>query len=151
MKTKIIAASLIVASFATGCENPKQAIGTVGGGALGALAGSAIGKGRGNIVATAMGAVAGALVGGHVGGQLDRADKERAERTAQAALETSPIRTTAQWRNPDTGNSGTITPTRTFQNNGMYCREYQQTIVVGEDLSKDMGRLVVNLMDRGRL
>ncbi|MBY0291992.1 MAG: glycine zipper 2TM domain-containing protein [Alphaproteobacteria bacterium] len=131
MKTKVIAASLIVASLATGCENPKQAIGTVGGGALGAWAGSTIGKGRGNIVATAVGAVAGALAGGYIGQQLDQADKERAERNCQMALESSPIGKTATWRNPDSGNSGSVTPTRTFENNGLSCREYTQTVVIG--------------------
>src|SRR5258708_1182086 len=112
MKTKVIGASLVIACFVTGCENPKQAIGTVGGGALGAWAASNIGSGRGQVVATAVGAVAGALAGGYIGGQLDQADKERAERTYQSALENSPQGKTAQWRNPDSGNSGTITPTR---------------------------------------
>lgn len=130
MKTKVIVASLIVATLATGCENPKQAIGGVGGGALGAWAGSTIGKGRGNVVATAVGAVAGALAGGYVGQQLDKADRERAERTAQNTLENSPIGKSGQWRNPDNGNSGTVTPTRTYQTNGIYCREYTHTIKV---------------------
>lgn len=131
MKTKIIALSLAVATLTTGCENPKQAIGTVGGGALGAWAGSTIGKGRGNTVATAVGAVAGALAGGYIGGQLDKADRERAERTYQGALESSPIGKTSQWRNPDSGNSGSITPTRTYENNGRYCREFNQTVNIG--------------------
>lgn len=131
MKTKIIAVSLIIASLTTGCENPKQAIGTVGGGALGAWAGSTIGKGRGNVVATAVGAVAGALAGGYIGGQLDKADRERAERTCFSALENSPVGKTAQWRNPDTGNCGSVTPTRTYQNTGgQYCREYTHSITV---------------------
>ncbi|MBX9786919.1 MAG: glycine zipper 2TM domain-containing protein [Alphaproteobacteria bacterium] len=131
MKTKIIALSLAVATLTTGCENPKQAIGTVGGGALGAWAGSTIGSGRGNTVATAVGAVAGALAGGYIGGQLDKADKERAERTYQGALESSPVGKTSQWRNPDSGNSGSITPTRTYENNGRYCREFNQTVNIG--------------------
>lgn len=131
MKTKIIAGSLIVASLATGCENPKQAIGALGGGALGGYAGSTIGSGRGRVVATAVGAVAGALAGGWVGQQLDQADRAKAERTYQNCLENSPVGKTAQWRNPDSGNSGTITPTRTFQSNGQNCREFQQTVVIG--------------------
>lgn len=131
MKTKIIAASLVVACVTTGCENPKQPIGSLGGGALGAWAGSSVGSGRGQIVATAVGAVAGALAGGYIGQQLDQADRERAERTCQIALESGPVGKTVQWRNPDSGNYGTITPIRTYQTNGQYCREYQQTIVVG--------------------
>jgi len=140
MKTKFIAASLVVACFATGCENPKQAIGSLGGGALGAWAGSTVGSGRGQIVATAVGAVAGALAGGFIGQQLDTADKERAERAYQDCLERSPVGKTAQWRNPDSGNYGSITPTRTYQNNGQYCREFQQTIVVGGKPQQGFGK-----------
>lgn len=139
MKTKIIATSLVLACFVTGCENPKQAIGTVGGGALGAWAGSTIGGGRGRTVATAVGAVAGALLGGTIGQQLDKADRERAGRAHQQALESCPSGRTTQWRNPDSGNYGSITPSRTFQNNGMYCREYQQTIVVGGKTQQGYG------------
>jgi surface antigen len=139
MKTKVIAASLVIAGLATGCENPKQAIGTVGGGALGAWAGSTIGKGRGNIVATAVGAVAGALAGGYVGGQLDKADKERCIRTCQGALESGPIGTPVQWRNPDSGNYGAVTPTRTFQDNGQYCREFTQSITVAGKTQQGYG------------
>jgi len=131
MKTKVIGASLIIATLMTGCENPKQAIGALGGGALGGYAGSTIGSGRGRVVATAVGAVAGAFLGGAIGQQLDQADKERAGRTYQAALESSPVGKTATWRNPDSGNCGSITPTRTFQNGNQYCREYQQTVTVG--------------------
>jgi len=140
MKTKVIATSLVMACLVTGCENPKQTIGTLGGGALGAWAGSGIGSGRGRIVATAVGAVAGALLGGAIGQQLDQADRERAERTSQYALEKSPTGRTAQWRNPDTGHYGTFTPTRTFQNpQGAYCREFQQTIVVGGQRQQGFG------------
>lgn len=132
MKTKVIASSLLVAILATGCENPKQAIGTLGGGALGAWAGSTIGKGTGNVVATAVGAVGGALLGGYVGGQLDQKDRMMAERTAQAAFESTRTGQSARWVNPDTGNSGVLIPTRTFQSpGGQYCREYTQTISVG--------------------
>ncbi len=140
MKTKVIASSLLVALLATGCENPKQAIGTLGGGALGAWAGSTIGKGTGNVVATAVGAVGGALLGSYIGGQLDKADRERAERTAQSALESTKTGQSAQWRNPDTGNSGTVVPTRTFQSQGgQYCREYTQTIIVGSKRQEGYG------------
>lgn len=132
MKTKVIASSLVVAFLATACESPKQAIGTVGGGALGAWAGSTIGKGSGNIVATAVGAVVGALAGGYIGGQLDKADRERAERTAQQALEGSKSGQASQWRNPDNGNSGTFIPRKTYQTpQGRYCREYTHTILIG--------------------
>lgn len=113
-------------------KTPSKRSVLLGGGALGAWAGSTIGKGRGNVVATAVGAVAGALAGSYVGGQLDQADRERSERTAQRALESTPSGQAAQWKNPDTGNCGTFTPVRTYQSpQGLYCREYQQTITIG--------------------
>ncbi len=140
MKTKVIGASLVVACFMTGCENPKQAIGALGGGALGGYAGSTIGGGRGRVVATAVGAVAGALAGGYIGQQLDQADKERANRTYQSAFETCPVGRTAQWRNPDSGNCGTVTPVRTYQTpQGQPCREFTQTISIGGRLQEGHG------------
>ena len=44
------------------------------------------------------------------------------------------------WRNPDSGNSGSITPTRTYEiANGQYCREYRQTIVIGGEPQQAYG------------
>ncbi len=43
-----------------------------------------------------------------------------------------PSGNTVAWNNPDSGNSGTVTPQRTFQTaGGTYCREYQQTVRIG--------------------
>lgn len=132
MQTKIIAGSLIVACLATGCENPKQAIGSLAGAGLGGYAGSTIGSGRGRVVAAAIGAGLGALAGGYIGKQLDDADKLAAGQTCQQALESGRSGQVAAWRNPDSGNSGTIVPQKAYQNaQGQYCREFQQTIVVG--------------------
>ncbi len=110
----------------------KQDIGTVLGGIGGGIAGNQIGKGSGRTVATIGGAVLGGLLGSSVGASLDRADLAYANNSTQGALEGTTTGTTSRWINPDSGNSGTITPTRTFQNgSGQYCREFSQTIVVG--------------------
>jgi surface antigen len=43
----------------------------------------------------------------------------------------APIGQTITWNNPDSGNHGTVTPTRDgTAANGQYCREYQQTVVI---------------------
>lgn len=131
MKTKIIASSLVFACLATGCENPKQAIGSLAGAGLGGYAGSTIGSGRGRIVAAAVGAGLGALAGGYIGGQLDKADRAAAERTCQQALETGRSGQKTVWKNPDKGTSVTIVPQPAYQTEQGYCREFQQTIVVG--------------------
>ena len=141
MKTKLIASGLVVALLATGCETgPKQAVGTLGGGALGAWAGSTIGQGRGRVVATAVGAVLGAFLGSSIGRELDAADEKLARQTAQGSFESSKTGQTSSWRNPDTGHSGTITPTKTYHStSGQYCREFQQTIVVGGKTERGFG------------
>ena len=110
----------------------KQTFGTLLGAGAGALIGSQIGSGRGQLAAVAIGTLAGAYVGSEVGKSLDRADRAAMQQTTQSSLETAPSGTTTEWRNPDSGNSGTITPQPAYESSsGQYCREYQQTIVVG--------------------
>lgn len=132
MKTKIIACSLVVACLTSGCETPKQTIGTLAGAGLGGYTGSTIGKGRGRVVMAAVGAGLGALAGGYLGQQLDKADQERAARSCQQALESGRSGQVVAWANPDSGNSGTFVPQVAYQApSGLYCREFQQTIIVG--------------------
>jgi hypothetical protein len=52
--------------------------------------------------------------------------------TTQQALESGKTGSSSTWRNPDNGDSGTFTPTRTYQQeDGRQCREYQQTVTIG--------------------
>ena len=49
-------------------------------------------------------------------------------------LTSKPTGETVAWSNPDSGNSGEITPLRTFlSNDGKLCRDYRRTVnVAGE-------------------
>ncbi len=117
----------------TACQQgaEKQTLGTLLGAVGGAVAGSQIGKGRGTVVAVAAGTLLGAFLGGEVGKSLDRADRLALQQTTQRTLEATPSGDTVSWRNPDSGNSGTVTPQPSYQNgSGQYCREYEQTISV---------------------
>lgn len=130
----IIPAVAATAIVLAGCEGQgtKQIGGGLLGGAGGAVAGSQFGSGKGQLVATAIGALAGAFIGSEVGKSLDKADRSAMHRTSHNALETSKTGQTSSWTNPDSGNSGTVTPQRTYQTaSGEYCREYQQTVTVG--------------------
>jgi surface antigen len=120
---------------------PKQDIGTLLGAGAGALLGSQFGHGRGQLVGVGLGAVLGAVVGSEIGKSLDKADRDRMELARQRALESSPSGTVTVWRNPDSGNSGTITPRPAAQTAaGEQCREYQQTITVGGQTQQGYGR-----------
>ncbi len=115
----------------------KQTLGTLIGAGLGGLAGSQIGSGTGQLAAVGAGVLLGGLLGNEVGKSLDKADVAYAERNAQQTLEYQPTGATSSWVNPDSGNSGSITPTKTYQSaGGENCREYQQTVTVaGEQQS----------------
>jgi len=117
----------------TGClgQGQKQTGGTLVGAAAGGLLGSQFGGGAGKLAATAIGALAGAYIGNEIGASLDNADKAAMQQSSQYALEETKTGHTSNWSNPDSGNTGTVTPTKTYQTaQGEYCREYQQTVTV---------------------
>jgi surface antigen len=118
-------------------DNPKATMGGMLGAASGGLIAAAAGGGTAGIIG---GVLLGGLVGGAIGNRLDQKDKELAMRNAQLTLEQARTGESSEWRNPDTGNSGTLTPTRTYQaGGGQYCREYQQEIVVGGERHQSYG------------
>jgi surface antigen len=136
-------AALVIAALVAGCQNGQSdfgaktgvgaALGAAGGGLLAAAVG---GSGAG----IAAGVLLGGLAGGALGSSLDAQDRRIAGQNSQSALETAPSGTTTTWHNPDSGNSGTVTPTRTYQDSsGQYCREYQQTITVGGKQEQSYG------------
>ena len=52
--------------------------------------------------------------------------------TVQYALEENKTNQSSEWVNPDTGNSGGVTPTRTFADSqGQPCREFISTVIIG--------------------
>jgi len=141
MKLKFIALALAGALSLTACEGAggKETAGTLLGGAGGALLGSQVGGGSGKIIAAVAGGLAGAFLGNQIGSSLDKADQAYAEQASQQATN-APVGQTIAWNNPDSGNSGTITPTRDGNDGaGNYCREYQTTVTVGGEVQKAFG------------
>lgn len=110
----------------------KQDIGTIAGAVAGGVVGHNIGGGTGQTVATIAGTLIGAGLGASIGSSLDKADMGYYNQTSQRALETAQPGQALPWNNPQTGNSGTVTPSNYYQDDsGRYCREYTQTIKVG--------------------
>ena len=135
----VFAAALSLAACVSDQGN-KQTLGTLIGAGLGGLAGSQVGSGTGQLAAIGAGVLLGGLLGNEVGKSLDKADIAYAERNAQETLEYQPSGATSSWVNPDSGNSGSITPTATYQSTGgEYCREYQQTVTVGGEQQSAYG------------
>ena len=80
------------------------------------------------------------MLGQQVGQSLDQTDRLTMQQSAQAGLERNRTDESSTWVNPDTGHSGTITPTKTYQTaQNSYCREYVQTVVIGGEESQAYG------------
>jgi surface antigen len=109
----------------------KSVVGGLGGAAAGGLLGSQFGRGSGNLAMTGLGVLAGALAGSAVGQSLDRADQAALERNTHATLTSQPIGQPIAWSNPQNGNQVVVTPTREGYSGDAYCREFQQTVIVG--------------------
>lgn len=134
---------LVMVAFLVGAcgdrGGQKQTAGTLLGAGLGALAGSQIGSGRGQLVA--LGALGGAFLGSEIGKSLDRADRAALGSSTQRALQSGPSGQAVSWSNPDSGNYGSVTPEPAVRrSSGEYCREYQQTIIVGGQTEQAHGR-----------
>ena len=112
----------VAAAFAAACETPptKETTGAVAGAVVGGVVGSTIGGGTGRTVAIVAGTFAGMLIGGHIGGKMDEADKLKAEK----ALEANQTGQRTSWTNPDSGNTYTVTPTKTYEASGAPCRDF---------------------------
>jgi len=137
MKFKSLLAAIAIMALTAACAQngqfgKKQTIGGLGGAALGGWAGSTIGGGTGKLAATAAGVLIGALIGSEIGRGLDKVDEQKAQQAYTQAT-TAPVGQTISWSNPDTGNYGSVKPTKegTKSSSGEYCREFQQTVVIG--------------------
>lgn len=146
MKNTLALTVMTVAALAmVGCTNTmrgagnKQVVGTGLGAVAGGLLGSQVGGGSGRLWATGAGVLLGALAGSEIGASLDNADRAYASQ-AQSRAYSAPVGESISWNNPNSGNYGTYTPTRDgYSSSGRYCREYQQTIVVGGRTEKGYG------------
>jgi surface antigen len=145
-EVKAVAVITLAVVVTTGCEtvgetvksNPKTTIGAAGGATVGGLIAAAASA---NPAAIAASVVGGLLVGGLVGNLLDERDKKLQAEAAHRALETAPSGQSVGWKNPDSGHSGMVTPTKTYQNaSGAYCRDYQATVEIEGKQEKATGR-----------
>ena len=144
MKKILMALTLSLAlaapTVASAQSRNKELFGTLGGAALGGFLGSKIGSGKGRLAATGAGVLLGGLLGNQIGRSLDSADQAAINRSQYQALEYTPSNQAVAWRNPDTGNRGVTVPRVPYQTStGQYCREFQQTVTVGNQTQQAYG------------
>jgi surface antigen len=126
---KAVGITLLAASFLTGCvrgAGGNAVGGTLLGAAGGGLLGSQFGSGKGQLAMVALGVLGGSLIGNHIGSTMDAQDAHHATQT----FESAPTNQTVAWQNPNTGDRHAVTPTRTYQTDAGYCREFTHTVTV---------------------
>ena len=88
----------------------------------------------------------GAKLSGWFGGtslysKMTREDVRLASITMQETLEGAEDSAPRGWSNRQSGNSGTITPLKTYlSESGMFCRDYRETIVIEERAESHLNR-----------
>jgi surface antigen len=138
MKRNILTVAVISSFLAfSGCATgpTQQDAGMVIGGILGGVLGSQVGHGDGTTAAIIVGTLLGGAIGGAVGRSMDDTDRLK---TAHS-LENVRTGVPSQWKNPDSGNSYAVVPTKTFETSSGPCREYVIDAVVGGKPEKVYG------------
>lgn len=127
----VIGCLTVVGCTVTGPSSGNQNM--IGGASIGALLGGVAGASasHGNAGATIAGALAGGLVGGLIGQKMDERDREERNAALLQTLQTSTNDHPRHWKNPKTGNSGTIKPLSGYTKaaNAQTCRDYTETYV----------------------
>ena len=132
---KVVIATVLATTLMSGCAGTYNKATT--GAALGALTGGALAYGVGQDSSkkelwTILGVGLGAVIGNNIGAQLDERDRLLAGQTLQHTLEQAPTNAVGSWNNPDSGHSGTVTPTQTaISKSGQPCREFTTTVNIG--------------------
>jgi surface antigen len=103
-------------------------IGAVLGSVVGGAVGSRAASDSDRPVAIFVGAVVGAVIGAKIGQSIDDADRA----CMGHALELAGRSTTVAWRNPATGLSYRLTPTRNFSDAKQPCREFRTVVSSGK-------------------
>lgn len=119
---------LLVACGPGGPNNEDT--GTVVGAVAGGIIGNQVGKGSGRVLATVAGAVVGGIVGSEIGRRMDEHDRAMAAQAEFDALETGESGRGRQWRNPDNGHYGEVTPSRPYKRGVADCRDFAHTVYI---------------------
>ena len=118
-----------------------EKVGTATGAVLGTIVGSKMGGGKGKAAGAGLGGIFGAWLGKTLGRTLEEGDLRQADATGTETMESAEAGETAKLSNPDTGTSGTYTPTSgRVDGDGRECRDFESTILIDGRQERAVGR-----------
>ncbi|MEM1138534.1 MAG: RT0821/Lpp0805 family surface protein [Pseudomonadota bacterium] len=118
-------------------ERAGAIIGGIGGAILGAQFG---GDSEDRWAASVLGGLIGSYAGAYIGRKLDERDRQLAGEATLDALDGASDLETVWWDNPQSGNSGGITPTTTFVSRGQECRIFDTELTVDGETAGGRGQ-----------
>ena len=98
----------------------RKVIGTVLGGVIGGVIGNQVGDRDNRKITTVLGAVVGGMVGHNIGRSMDNADQHCTGQVLEQATDHQTIR----WSDEAHKGEYRVTPERTYESDGRYCRDY---------------------------
>ena len=136
-----LASSCTLTSTSPSEQGPKQAVGTVTGMVIGGkIAKDLTEDSSKRNLWTLAGVTLGAFLGNEIGASMDKRDLLMAQNARNLALENNKINSQSAWKNPDSGNSGIIYPTKTYARGDQPCREFTQEINIGGKIQTGYGK-----------
>ena len=135
LKKTMLVSYVFALAACGGLDMQKANVGGLTGAVIGAVAGgytgAEFGGGLGQRLFIIAGAFGGANIGYDAGTILYPSDQQAYDNNARVALSTAINGEVSDWVNPETGNSGIFTPTKTFiAINGRTCRNYRSTLAL---------------------
>jgi surface antigen len=121
-------------------QHKRQKVGTIAGIASGAALGSYIGSGagfNGSLFGAAFGGLFGGVLGNRAGAYLDARAQQKMNQAGFYALNHGANGSVYNWA--EGNSSGSFIPSSSFQNNGLYCREYYQKVNIGGNVQNAYG------------
>lgn len=143
--TPLVVMSILLGACSRTDQGTNEKVGSTTGAVLGAVIGSRIGgsfdENSGRILGATLGALFGSIIGKEIAKTLSEADLQRANESAQDTMETADTGQTVKWDNPDSGNSGTYTPTSDVQQvDGEDCRDFESSVLIDGEQQVATGR-----------
>lgn len=129
---RILFAGLISSTLLLNACASNEETGTVLGALLGVAVGSLIGDGEGQAAAMALGGAVGAMAGNAIGRSLDEAERLKAEKATQLALE-EPTGNKVSWESDDNEDVSGYTQTveEPKQVGAQVCRSVKEVVIIG--------------------
>lgn len=148
MRNRLLPLALSLSLLTAACSGTEgekqtaQVFGGVFGLILGHMVGNTVGSGSGQQVAQGVGAIIGVFVGRELAKRLTESDVDLFGDAVDDSLENDETGGQTGWENPDSGNSGTVSPTSdTYETvANAQCRDFESTIVVDGEVETANGR-----------